>query len=88
MRGMSKSARALSFEDAMRRLDEIVAALENGELGIEESIARYDEAMTLRAHCLRILEQAELRIQKIQDQAGRLVVSPVEQKDLAEGGPA
>ena len=37
---MSKPAKRLKFEDAMQRLDAIVEALESGEVGIEESIAR------------------------------------------------
>lgn len=70
---MSKSARKLKFEEAMQRLDAIVEAMESGEIGIEDSIARYEEAMELAAHCRRILEQAELRIKRIQqDAAGQI----------------
>ncbi len=62
----------LKFEDALERLDAIVRAMESGEIGIEESIARYEEAMALKAHCQRILDAAELRIRKIQvDAAGQ-----------------
>lgn len=74
---MAKLPANLKFEDAMHRLDEIVRAMESGEIGIEESITRYEEAMALRAHCQKILDQAELRIKKIQtDAAGRVEVEP------------
>lgn len=63
---MAKSTRKLKFEAAMERLDEIVEAMESGEIGIEESIARYEEAMTLATHCRRILDSVEQRIRKIQ----------------------
>jgi exodeoxyribonuclease VII small subunit len=70
---MSKSARKLKFEEAMQRLDAIVEAMESGEIGIEDSITRYEEAMELAAHCRRILEEAELRIKRIQqDAAGQI----------------
>lgn len=76
---MGKSAKQLKFEDAMERLDAIVAAMESGEIGIEESITKYEEAMSLAAHCRKVLDQAEQRIQKIQlDAAGKPQVTPFE----------
>ncbi len=76
---MSKSAKPLKFEEAMQRLDAIVEAMESGEIGVEESIAKYEEAMRLAAHCRQILDQAEQRIQRIQlDAAGKPQLSPFE----------
>jgi exodeoxyribonuclease VII small subunit len=76
---MSKPAKRLKFEEAMQRLDAIVEAMESGEIGVEESIAKYEEAMGLAAHCRQILDQAEQRIQKIQlDAAGQPQVTPFE----------
>lgn len=65
----NKTHRKLKFEDAMRRLDTIVEAMESGEIGIEESIERYEEAMGLANHCRRILDEAEQRIKIIQSGA-------------------
>jgi len=74
---MSKLPKNLKFEDAMKRLDAIVTSMESGEIGIEESLDRYEEAMALRAHCQAILDQAELRISKIQvDAEGRATSVP------------
>ncbi|TWT43961.1 Exodeoxyribonuclease 7 small subunit [Phycisphaerae bacterium RAS1] len=74
---MSKATEKLKFEEAMQRLDQIVEAMESGRVGIEESIARYEEAMQLAAHCRKILDQAELRIQQIQmDAAGKPQAAP------------
>ncbi|MGE0481584.1 MAG: exodeoxyribonuclease VII small subunit [Phycisphaerae bacterium] len=76
---MAKLPKSLKFEDAMQRLDAIVEAMEAGEIGIEESIARYEEAMELAAHCRRVLDEAELRIQRIQlESTGQLKVGPFE----------
>jgi len=76
---MSKTPRNLKFEQAMQRLDAIVEAMEAGEIGIEESISKYEEAMQLAAHCRRILDEAEQRIKKIQlDAAGQPKAEPFE----------
>lgn len=63
---MSKTRKRATFEEAMKRLDAIVDAMESGEIGIEDSIAQYEEAMKLAAQCRAILQEAEQRIQKIQ----------------------
>lgn len=85
---MGKSGKKLKFEEAMARLDTIVEAMESGEIGIEESIARYEEAMALAAHCRRVLDEAEQRIQKIQaDAAGEPELTPFE-PPAAEDEPA
>ncbi len=76
---MAKSIKNLKFEQAMQRLQEIVADMESGRIGIEQSIARYEEAMQLAAHCRRILENAEQRIRKIQlDAQGQPQSEPFE----------
>jgi exodeoxyribonuclease VII small subunit len=83
---MGKSGKRPKFEQAMERLDAIVEAMESGEIGIEESIAKYEEAMELAAHCREVLDQAEQRIKKIQqDAAGRLRAEPFEPE---AAGPA
>lgn len=67
---MAKSIKNLKFEEALERLDAIVAAMESGEIPLEESLAKYEEATRLAARCRQILDEAEQRIQKIQLDAG------------------
>jgi len=84
---MSQAIKNMKFEDAMRQLDEIVAAMESGEIGIEESISRYEEAMKLAARCRAILDRAEQRIQKIQiDAAGEAKATPFEAGETSDSG--
>ena len=47
-----------SFEDRLRRLQEVVAALENGELPLEDSVRLYKEGLTLSRSCREQLEKA------------------------------
>lgn len=56
----------LSFEDALKRLEEIVHTLETGEASLEESIDLYAQGDALKQHCEKKLAAAQARIEKIQ----------------------
>ena len=56
----------LSFEAALRRLEEIVRKLESGEASLDESIELYGEGDRLRQQCESRLQAAQARIEKIQ----------------------
>ena len=56
---------ALSFEQAIHSLKEIVGQIEDGEIPLQDSIAQYERGMKLIHHCRTILQQAEKRIEKI-----------------------
>jgi len=63
------------FEDALKRLEEIVARLEKGELALEESLALYEEGIQLSRLCHTKLEEAEAKIELLmKDAKGVLVV--------------
>jgi exodeoxyribonuclease VII small subunit len=64
----------LRFEDALKRLEEIVARLEKGELALEESLALYEEGIKLSRLCHAKLEEAESRIELLVKDAKGLVV--------------
>ncbi len=55
----------LTFEAAMRELEEIVAALEKGNVDLDKSIALYERGEILKKHCDSLLRNAEARIEKI-----------------------
>ena len=56
----------LSFEEALSQLETIAGQIEQGEIGLEESITKYEEGMGLVKQCRAILEKAEMKIQKLQ----------------------
>ncbi len=62
------SKKALSFEDALAGLEEIADEIERGEIGLEESIAKYEKGMKLLQRCRDILASAEQRIVKLQSE--------------------
>lgn len=62
----------LSFEKALSELEMIVGKLERGDVELEQSIAMYERGEVLKAHCNRLLAQAEAKVEKITtDASGR-----------------
>ncbi|HWL92075.1 MAG TPA: exodeoxyribonuclease VII small subunit [Phycisphaerae bacterium] len=56
----------LSFEAALARAEEIATAIEQGKVGLEESIQQFEEGMRLIKHCREVLCAAELCIEKLE----------------------
>lgn len=53
----------VTFEQALGKLERIVEQIESGQIGLEESIARYEEGVALIKQCRTILDAAEKKIQ-------------------------
>lgn len=62
----------LTFEEALRSLEETVALLESGNLTLEESLMLFERGQKLAAHCGRVLDKAQLRVEMLTD-TGELV---------------
>ena len=56
---------AMSFEEALRALEDVVRKLEGGEVPLDESISLYERGEALRRHCQARLDAAQARIEKI-----------------------
>lgn len=66
---------APSFEEALKKLEEIVQRLERGELTLEESLTCYEEGIHLSRLCHTKLEEAERKIEVlVKDARGELVL--------------
>jgi exodeoxyribonuclease VII small subunit len=59
--------RALSFEAAFAELEQIIAQLDSGKLALDESVTLYERARALSQHCQTLLDSAELRITRLND---------------------
>ena len=55
----------LNFEDALKRLEDIVRKLESGDVPLDQSIELYSEGEKLRGLCQQRLEAAQAKIEKI-----------------------
>ena len=69
--GQSTPAKALSlpFEEALKKLEAIVAAMESEELPLETLLAKYEEGTRLARTCQEKLAEAELKIQQLEKTA-------------------
>jgi len=68
------------FEDNMKRLEQIVRAMERGDVPLEESLKLFNEGTQLVSSCSKLLDEAELQVRKI---ATAVDGSPVEE-DFAD----
>ena len=56
---------AMSFEDALAELEQIVRRLEGGQVKLDESILSYERGAQLKRHCERKLNEAQQRVDRI-----------------------
>ena len=67
----------LKFEDCLTRLEQIVAALETGNLPLEDSLKVFEEGVQLARHCAKYLDEAERRIEILaKDESGNTITRP------------
>lgn len=52
-----------SFEDSLKKLEEIVAQLERGDIPLEESVRLFEEGTRLSLECRQQLEEAEGKVE-------------------------
>lgn len=62
---MSTDVSEMSFEEAMRELEQVVGQLERGDVALEESITLYERGAALKARCEAKLKEAEEKVAKI-----------------------
>ena len=73
-----------NFEEAMKRLEDIVQNLESGELSLEESLGTFEEGMKLVNFCSKKLEEAEQKVTMlVKDSEGKYTQQPfqIEEKN-------
>jgi exodeoxyribonuclease VII small subunit len=58
-------AEPLDFEAALGRLDELVEVLEQGRIPLEEALQLYEEGVLMADRCQRLLDQAQVRLQRL-----------------------
>jgi exodeoxyribonuclease VII small subunit len=63
----------LSFEAALKQLEEIVTKLERGDVPLEESIAIYERGEALKKRCEALLSEAEERVERIRSSEGQAI---------------
>ena len=78
-----------SFEDALRELEQILGEIENGELGLEESLVKYERGNFLIHHCRGVLNTAEKQIELLSRSAdGGLTEEPLAEAPRGAAAPS
>ncbi|MBI1840944.1 MAG: exodeoxyribonuclease VII small subunit [Verrucomicrobia bacterium] len=73
---------SVAFEEALKRLESVVEAMETGELPLEKMLSHYEDGMRLAQACQGKLTEAELKIEQLEKTiAGDLAVKPVKTAD-------
>ena len=60
-----KAVKDMSFEEAMKELESVVAKLESGDVPLEDSIKLYERGAALKEHCQKKLSEAEEKVAQI-----------------------
>jgi exodeoxyribonuclease VII small subunit len=72
----------MSFEDAMKKIESIVDELEKGDLPLEDSLKRFEEAVKLARVCQKKLQTAEKKVSKLINTGGdRFELEPLEEPE-------
>ena len=54
-----------NFEKSMQRLEQIVRAMERGDVALEESLKLFQEGTELVRNCSKLLDEAQLQVSKV-----------------------
>ena len=76
------------FEALYKRLEDTVSKLEQGNLSLEESLSLYEEGTKLAQRCQEMLQDAELRVTRLQTQFAESTSLLREDAPEYEGEPA
>lgn len=76
----SREAEQPTFEQALARLETVVRDLEEGQIGLDEALARYERGVKLLRHCQTLLDRAERQIALVSglDADGKPVCTPLD----------
>ena len=69
----------MTFEEALKSLEEIVGQLDSGEIDLDKAVEAYERGTNLKIHCEKKLKEAQLRVEKIEvDKEGELTTKTLD----------
>ncbi|HEV8342432.1 MAG TPA: exodeoxyribonuclease VII small subunit [Candidatus Binatia bacterium] len=88
---MKKDKEHKKFEEALEELEKVVERLESGELSLEDSLAAFEQGVSLVRYCNQRLNEVEKKIELlVKDKEGKLqlkLLDDVEDEDLEPEKP-
>jgi exodeoxyribonuclease VII small subunit len=85
---MAKSKKALNFEQTLGELEALVAAMESGEMSLEESLEAFELGIRLTRECQQSLTLAEQKVQVLLSENGDTAAFATGDKDTASDSEA
>lgn len=73
---MARKKTPIDFEQSLAELQAVVERLENGELSLEDSLAAFEQGISLTRDCQGALAQAEQKVQILLERDGQLREQP------------
>lgn len=64
---IQENSEQISFEEALKKLQDVITRLEDDSIALEESVKLYEEGVKLSAFCTDILSKAELKIEQVNE---------------------
>jgi len=64
---MSNANKKIDFESSLKKLESIVAKLEDGNINLEDSVKSFEAGINLVKECQKQLEEAELKVKELLD---------------------
>lgn len=75
----------MKFEDALKKVEKIVADLESGDLSLDDSLKKYEEGVKLAQFCSKKLESARKKVEiLVKSGSGKLEAKPFNESSLKE----
>jgi exodeoxyribonuclease VII small subunit len=82
---VSQEPKQMEFEPALKRLEELVEKLENGELSLEEALKAYEEGVRMADACSKRLAEAEKKVEVLlKTQGSKAKTAPFDENAAAE----
>ena len=69
------------FEKSLQQLEQIVSKMENGDLGLQDSLSSFEQGIKLAKQCQDTLSEAELRVEQLIEKNGLQQTVPFEDTD-------
>jgi exodeoxyribonuclease VII small subunit len=73
-----ESQKALTFEQALERIEAIVRRMEEGTMGLDEMMARFEEGRALITFCRERLNEVEKKVERLLEKDGELMTEPLD----------
>ena len=78
---MTKKTKPIDFEKSLEELEKLVALMEQGDLGLEESLKYFERGIALARCCQQALAEAEQKVKILIDNQGNTELEPFEPED-------